>query len=153
MKAVSSSICEIISELQTLASLSNFSLGGGTNLAIQYNHRVSEDIDLFCPDIVGKQGFNKIEEEVKKYFGSRARSFDDPCDINDQFRFLRFFIDTKQGEPIKVELLQNMKNLYEIEIRDNIKLLSKKDIGLFKLISASNRSAKKDIYDLDFITD
>jgi predicted nucleotidyltransferase component of viral defense system len=153
MKTVSPSICEIISELQSLASLSNFSLGGGTNLAIQYNHRVSEDIDLFCPDIVGKQGFNKIEGEVKKYFGSRARSFDEPCDINDQFRFLRFFIDTKQGEPIKVELLQNMKNLYNIEVKDNIKLLSKKDIGLFKLISASNRSAKKDIYDLDFITD
>jgi hypothetical protein len=31
--------------------------------------------------------------------------------------------------------------------------LSKKDIGLLKLMSASNRKAKKDIYDLDYITD
>lgn len=153
MKAVSPAICEIISQLQSIQSLSDFSLGGGTNLAFQYNHRISEDIDLFYPNIIGKQGFNKVVEEVKEYYGARARSFDDPCDINDQFSFIRFFIDTKQGETIKVELLQNMKNLYDIEVKDNIKLLCKKDIGLFKLISAANRSAKKDIYDLDFITD
>jgi len=153
MKAVSPAICKIIFQLQSIPSLSEFSLGGGTNLAFQYNHRISEDIDLFCPNIVGKQGFKTIEEEVKNVFGKSARNFDDPCDINDQFCFIRFFIDAKQGETIKVELLQNMKNLYDIEVKDTIKLLSKKDIGLFKLVSASNRIAKKDIYDLDFITD
>ncbi|WP_051224233.1 nucleotidyl transferase AbiEii/AbiGii toxin family protein [Flavobacterium tegetincola] len=153
MKAVSPAIIKIISQLQSIPSISEFSLGGGTNLALQFNHRISEDIDLFCSGIVGKQGFKMIEEDVKKVFGKSARNFDDPCDINDQFCFIRFFIDTPEGETIKVELLQNMKNLYQIEIKDGIKVLSKKDIGIFKLISASNRFAKKDIYDLDFITD
>ena len=50
-------------------------------------------------------------------------------------------------------MLQNMKNLFDVEVNQGISLLSKKDIGLFKLISTSNRSTKKDIYDLDFITD
>lgn len=50
-------------------------------------------------------------------------------------------------------MLQNMKNLFELEVNQGISLLSKKDIGLFKLTSTSNRSSKKDIYDLDFITD
>jgi hypothetical protein len=45
-----------------------------------------------------------------------------------------------------------MKNLYPIEIKEGIRLLSKLDIGLFKLLSAANRATKKDIYDLDFIT-
>ncbi|OCB70977.1 hypothetical protein LPBF_11980 [Flavobacterium crassostreae] len=52
-----------------------------------------------------------------------------------------------------MEILQNMKNLFDVEVNQGIRLLSKKDIGLFKLISTSNRSTKKDIYDLDFITD
>ena len=52
-----------------------------------------------------------------------------------------------------MEKLQNMKNLFEVEVNQGISLLSKRDIGLFKLISTSNRSTKKDIYDLDFITD
>ena len=46
-----------------------------------------------------------------------------------------------------------MKNLFDVEVNQGISLLSKKEIGLFKLISTSNRSTKKDIYDLDFITD
>ena len=95
MSAVSSAIVKTILELQKLPSLSNFSLAGGTNLAIRYNHRISDDIDMFCYDIIGKAGFQKIEEEVKQYFGKRARSFDDPCDINDQYTFLRFYVDAE----------------------------------------------------------
>lgn len=152
MDAVSQDILKTISELQSLPSLSVFALGGGTNLALQFNHRISDDIDLFCPDVIGREGFQKIQKEVSDFYGSKAGRFDNPCDINDQFIFLRFFINTDSGSVLKVELLQNMKNIYPIEIKDNIRLFSKIDIGLFKLVSASNRATKKDIYDLDFIT-
>lgn len=54
---------------------------------------------------------------------------------------------------IKVDVLQNMKHLFKIETINEIRLFSKADIGLYKLVSLSNRSTKKDIYDLDFITD
>jgi Nucleotidyl transferase AbiEii toxin, Type IV TA system len=153
MDAVSPAIVKTIIQLQSLPSLANFNLAGGTNLALQYNHRVSDDIDLFCSEIIGIDGFDKIQEEVKKYFGKKARNFDNPCDINDQYIFLRFYIDTEEGTIIKVELLQNMKYIFDIETIDNIRLFSKKDIGLYKLVSLSNRTTKKDIYDLDFITD
>ena len=153
MSAVSPAIVKTILQLQNLPSLANFSLAGGTNLALQYNHRISDDIDLFCSEIVGLNGFNKIQEEVKAHFGKNARNFDNPCDINDQYSFLRFFIDTEDGTMIKVDVLQNMKHLFEIEIINDIRLFSKADIGLYKLVSLSNRSTKKDIYDLDFITD
>ncbi len=153
MSAVSPAIVKTIIQLQSLQSLANFSLAGGTNLALQYNHRISDDIDLFCSEIVGLEGFNKIQEEVKASFGKDARNFDNPCDINDQYSFLRFFIDTEEGTMIKVDVLQNMKHLFEIEAINDIRLFSKGDIGLYKLVSLSNRSTKKDIYDLDFITD
>lgn len=52
-----------------------------------------------------------------------------------------------------VEILQNFQRLDEIEIIDGIKLLTKQDVGLLKLMSGSNRASKKDIYDLDYITD
>ena len=153
MNAVTPAIIKAIIELQALPTISKFTLGGGTNLALQFNHRISDDIDFFCAEIIGKEGFKNIESEVKSYFGNKAKNFDDPCDINDQYCFLRFFLDLQDGTTIKVELLQNMKNLFDVEVNQGINLLSKKDIGLFKLISTSNRSTKKDIYDLDFITD
>jgi len=46
MKAVTSAIIKAIIELQTLPSVSKFTLGGGTNLALQFNHRISDDIDF-----------------------------------------------------------------------------------------------------------
>lgn len=47
MSAVSPELRKTILELQQLSSVSKFSLGGGTNLALRYSHRISIDIDLF----------------------------------------------------------------------------------------------------------
>lgn len=104
MSAVSPAILRAIQELQSLPSLSGFALGGGTNLALQFNHRISDDIDLFNPDIIGKIGFKKIESEVLAYYEDKATRFYDPCGISDQFSFLRFFVNTEEGVTIKVEL-------------------------------------------------
>ena len=151
-KAVSSTLLNTIKELQALNSLKNFALAGGTNLALRYNHRESIDIDLFCTDIIGFKGFKDAKLEIENFYGENAFNFIDPTAINDQFTFLRFFI--KKGETIiKVDLLQNMKILDPIEIVMGTRLLSVKDIGLFKLMSASSRPAKKDIYDLFYITE
>jgi hypothetical protein len=53
MRAVTPAIIKAIIELQTLPTVSKFNLGGGTNLALQFNHRVSDDIDFFCNEIIG----------------------------------------------------------------------------------------------------
>ncbi|WP_328516459.1 hypothetical protein [Aquimarina aquimarini] len=109
-------------------------------------------MDLFCPDIIGKKGFTAIEKELKQFYGNRVSGLSYPCNIDDQFCFMRFFLK-KNNETIKIELLQNFKNLEESEQLDDVRLLSINDIGTYKLSSAANRTAKKDIYDLDFITD
>jgi hypothetical protein len=44
MTAVTPAIIKSIIELQTLPTVSKFTLGGGTNLALQFNHRISDDI-------------------------------------------------------------------------------------------------------------
>jgi hypothetical protein len=45
--AVTPVLLETIKEVQSFQSLSLFALAGGTNLAFRYNHRASQDIDLF----------------------------------------------------------------------------------------------------------
>ena len=54
----------------------------------------------------------KFKEEVKTSFGKNARNFDNPCDINDQYSF-KIFIDTEDGTMIKVDVLQNMKHIFQ----------------------------------------
>ncbi|HEY8784211.1 MAG TPA: nucleotidyl transferase AbiEii/AbiGii toxin family protein [Mucilaginibacter sp.] len=152
MKALSDSLIETILELQQLPSLSKSSLGGGTNLAIRYGHRISYDIDLFFPGIIGKQGYEVIKEQVMAFYGHNVFAIDYPCDEDDQFLFQRFFL--RKGETaIKVEILQNMQTHREPEIINGIKLMNVYDIGSLKLMSASNRANHKDVYDLDYITD
>lgn len=85
-------------------------------------------------------------------YGDQVRLIPINGDLEEQFMFLRCFI-TKEDLTVKVEILQNIQYIFDIEIEDNIRLLSKRDVGLLKFMSASNRFAKKDIYDLDHITD
>lgn len=71
MKAVSPILYQSIKELQSLESLQAFALAGGTNLAVRFNHRESIDIDLFCTEIIGFTGFQKIQQEVKDFYGKK----------------------------------------------------------------------------------
>ncbi len=152
MQAVSSALLKTIKELQTLPSLSKFALAGGTNLALRFNHRISEDIDLFATDIIGIGDFENIEAEVRELYEDSVISIVYPIKENDQFVFLRFII--KKGDiTIKVDFIQNMKALYPFETIKGVICYDIKDIGLFKLVSCSNRPAKKDIYDLEYITE
>lgn len=155
MSAVSEVLLQTIIELQSLPSLSQFSLAGGTNLAFRFNHRESQDIDLFCPEIVGIKHLESIEKEVINFYGKKnVTGIDYPADKESaQYSFFRCFITKPCGETIKVEIIQNMKMMDAVEIVDNVRLVTTKDLGLFKLISGSSRAAKKDIYDLDFITE
>ncbi len=153
MSAVTPLLRKTISEAQNLPSVSCFALGGGTNLAIRYGHRISIDIDFISPEIVGKSGLESIVSEMQEYFGNdlmKAILINE--DLGEQFMFLRIFLNA-ETEIIKIEFLQNMKCLFDWEIVENFRLVNKNDIGLFKLMSSTNRFAKKDIYDLDFITD
>ena len=152
MAAVSAELLETIIELQGLSSLKNAVLGGGTNLAIRYDHRMSTDIDLFFSGIIGKSGYREIEDEIQSHFGGNASRLDYPCDESDQYMFMRFWVK-KRELTIKVEIIQNASFLDDPEVIIGARLASIRDIGLLKLMTASNRASFKDIYDLDYLTD
>ena len=152
MAAVSAELLETIIELQGLSSLKNAVLGGGTNLAIRYDHRMSTDIDLFFSGIIGKSGYREIEDEIQAHFGGNASRLDYPCNESDQYMFMRFWIK-KDELTIKVEIIQNASFLDDPEVIIGARLASIRDIGLLKLMTASNRASFKDIYDLDYLTD
>lgn len=94
----------------------------------------------------------RIRKEVENHFEDQAISFIDLTNINDQFTFLRFFIKSN-SVIIKVDLIQNMKSIDPIEEIEGVRVYSLRDFGLFKMLSASSRTAKKDIYDLYYITE
>lgn len=140
-------------ELQKLPCMESFAIAGGTGLAIRYGHRQSVDLDLFSPELIGIDGMNGIIEALGIHFGpERILSIQLINDENgDQYCFVRALIK-KNDTQIKVELLQNVPLLDELEVIDGIRMVSARDIGLLKLSSLCSRQAKKDAYDLDLIT-
>ena len=146
-------IYNLILELQSINEIESFALAGGTSLALRYNHRISIDIDLFSSTTIGKIGFEAIQKKLKLHYQDSLNF----CELinaesGNQYCFLRALIN-KEGNDIKVEFIQNIQILEPVELYESVKIISIKDIGMMKLMSASSRKAKKDIYDLDFITE
>lgn len=80
----------------------------GANLALGHNHRLSIAIDLFCSEIIGIEGFNKIAGEVQEFYKDKICGLDFPCQIDDQYVFLRIFVHQEETF-IKVGMLQNFQ--------------------------------------------
>jgi hypothetical protein len=152
MIAVSKELVRFIKQLQSLRCLNDSYLAGGTNLAIRYNHRVSEDIDLFFGDIIGRAGLDTVAHEIKHHFRGNVFNIEYPYDQDDQYAFLRVFLKSR-NKLVKVEILQNMICVEKPEIVSDFKLGCVADIGMMKLVTAANRASFKDIYDLDYLTD
>jgi predicted nucleotidyltransferase component of viral defense system len=124
-----------------LEELRDFFLVGGTALALQLNHRVSVDLDLFtrsefnCDEILqslsGNFQFNIIKKQEKNLM-------------------MLYLSDPGSSEStVKVDFLRYPHPLIDHQIQyEGIRLISVKDIIPMKLSAISGRGAKKDFYDI-----
>ncbi len=149
-KGVSDELYSVILKLMNEPLLKDFLLGGGTNLAIKYNHRESTDIDLFSTSIVGTEKLNLICEYIKKEFGSENVIINKQNFNSEQFAWLQI---TLKKESIKLDIIQNLKLLHKHEVKDGIRLISDIDIGALKLLAAADRGHQKDFYDLYLLSE
>jgi hypothetical protein len=133
--------------------LSDFYLGGGTNLAIKYNHRVSIDIDLFSSGVVGRKRMHEIAIVLRKKYAEYNIELDLENAESENLSFIRSVIN-RNGEDIKIEIIQNIKMLRQPEITgDGIRLINDLDIASLKLLAAADRGEQKDFYVLYLLSE
>jgi biotin synthase-related radical SAM superfamily protein len=130
---------ETLTGLMQCQTLKDFYLVGGTALALQWGHRISDDIDMFrftTEDVDGTLILDEIEGK-----------FQNVSELSRQNYYLKLLING-----VKIDLLRYKHPLITpiIEI-DGIRMLSPQDIAPMKLLAISNRGAKKDFYDLYFM--
>jgi len=147
---VSDVLYSVILKLMTEPLLEDFLLGGGTNLAIKYNHRLSTDIDLFSTIIVGTEKLNLICNYIENEFGADNVLISKQNFGSEQFAWLQISLIK---EEIKLDIIQNLKLLHDFELKDNIRLINDIDIGALKLLAASDRGNQKDFYDLYLLSE
>lgn len=132
-RTVKPALLELLKELMQVDELKSFNLVGGTALALQYGHRFSEDIDLFCFN-----SFHQIALQKK---------------LNDlyapDFIVNNYYLIQCVCKGIKVDLLNcPYPPLFQPIEEDGIRMLQIKDIAPMKLAAIANRGAKKDFFDL-----
>jgi len=152
LNGVSEDLKNTIKEIMESPLLASFNLGGGTNLALKYNHRLSIDIDLFSAKI---HSINELDE-IANYFIDKynLKETIDKYNFNKQDPYSeKAWI--KIGIPAlntKIDIIQNLQLLKKPEIIDGIRLIHDDDIGALKLLAAANRGSQKDFYDLFLLT-
>lgn len=126
----------VLKELMGLKIVSDFSLAGGTALALLRGHRKSVDLDFFSPQPFDAQ---ELFEEIRLSLGHRT------CTMIDQ-KNNKLGLDI---DHIKIEFISHRYPLLAEPITyDEIRLFSIPDIVAMKLNAATNRGSKKDFYDL-----
>jgi len=131
-KAVSDRLLRLIRDFGKDPLAKNFYLAGGSALALQLGHRVSEDLDFFTEDksfIVPSVNFIQNEGGT--------------IEVNEPHTIL--------GEinQVRISFFHLPYPLIEAPlIYEGVRIAQLKDILCMKMIAISQRAAKKDFYDL-----
>ena len=136
-KAVKPDTLELLKRISTLNSLTNFALGGGTNLALRIGHRLSIDLDFFT----------NSEFANALIFQNITREFPTADLLFEQNQTMMFNING-----IKVDfILYPFSWLEPFDLIADSRFISITDIIPMKLQALSNRFSKKDFWDIAFL--
>lgn len=125
---------ELLKRLVQQPFLQPFALAGGTNLALQFGHRLSVDLDLFT-----NQGFP--EQEI---FDELFAVFPNLLKTDEARNTLSLIV-----EGVKVDLLAHRYALLKPFTQDEgIRFWAIEDVIAMKLGAVSGRGAKKDFWDI-----
>lgn len=126
--------------------LSTFYLTGGTALAACYfNHRLSEDIDLFTPALFDQNTIIEAMNGITKAMHARSSY----VRIHES---LQYILTLPKQKKLKVDFVPyHFKQLEPTIELDGIHVDSIEDIAVNKLLAISQRTASKDYVDLYFL--
>ncbi|ADB36596.1 Domain of unknown function DUF1814 [Spirosoma linguale DSM 74] len=130
---------ELLKRLMQQPFLAPFALAGGTNLALQFGHRLSVDLDLFTT-----QSFS-----AEDLFEELLVNFPTVIKIDEARNTLSLFL-----EGVKVDLLAHRYPLLSPFTEEfGIRFWSIQDVIAMKLGAISGRGAKKDFWDIAELLD
>ena len=141
-EAISDSVWNLLHRLNSIAQMKSCYLGGGTALALQLGHRISEDLDFFV-----------VEEFDHLSFETAIQSKSlNTLVLNHSFGHTELIIQS-----VKVDLIRERIPLKfppkPIDSRmENLRMADPRDIGRMKILSIGSRGSKKDFVDLYCLT-
>lgn len=135
-KSVDPRLLELLNAVMTEPAFKDFSLVGGTSLALQIGHRLSVDLDLFGKCEIDHDQFTSILSNFGK--------------VQLLKKSQNILILTVDG--IKVDFVNyDFPILKDLRTENQIRLASREDILAMKLNAIAGRGSKKDFIDVYFL--
>jgi len=145
MKGLSQQTAEVFEQISKLEFIKNYTLTGGTALALQLGHRLSEDLD-FCKWRKNKNTFVRIDDwkqitDDLVTIGKVEKNILDDNHIDFKVNDVKitFYADNEFKEP---------KELLKQSFLNNIKIADVKSIGIMKVALMLHRNSHRDYYDI-----
>ena len=135
---------KVFERISRLECIKDYVLMGGTALALQLNHRLSEDLD-FCRWHKEKNeklhvDWRCIQDELQAVGDTRISLLDDnQCDYIVDGVKITFLDDNRLKAP---------ETLQKIPVINNLQMVDSKTIGVMKLEIMSRRSVFRDFYNI-----
>ena len=145
MNGLSQHTEEIFEQISNLKCIKNYTLIGGTALALQLGHRLSEDLD-FCKWRKSRNDFIRIDEwkQITNELTAIGAVEQDVLDDNHiDYKVngvkITFYADNEFKEP---------KGLVKQPFLNNIQIADTKSIGIMKVALILHRNSHRDYYDI-----
>lgn len=127
---------DILRAVLTTDTFDSFCLVGGTALALQFGHRLSEDLDFFTPEAFDKE---LVKFELQQ-IGNWQVDSENKIGLRGKLNGIKMDFVTYRY-PV----------LQPFTVIEGVRMLSLADISAMKLSAITNRGAKKDFYDVYFL--
>jgi predicted nucleotidyltransferase component of viral defense system len=130
------STLDILRAISKANAFADFCLVGGTALALQFGHRLSEDLDFFSATLFDKE---LIKFELQD-IGNWHTDSENKIGLRGKLNGIKTDFVTYRYPYIQ-----------PVTVIDGIRMLSLADISAMKLSAITNRGVKKDFYDVFFL--
>ena len=126
----------VLKKMMSIPELADFSLVGGTALALRYGHRKSVDLNLFSPS---EFDMDTITAALERTFPTTYQHIS-----NNEIGIFGYI------ENVKIDLVKYHFHpiIAPIIVEDGIRFLSDKDIMAMKINAILRRGVKKDFWDI-----
>ena len=141
-EAISDSLWGLLQRLNEMPFVRSCYLGGGTALALQLGHRISDDLDLFSPQTLDQNTWLRDITDAGL----------DAIVVNQTQNHMELAIGAVKVDMIReqIPLLFPTKPIHSQLA--NLEMADSRDIGRMKLIAIGSRGSKKDFVDLYCLT-
>ncbi|MBR5924158.1 MAG: nucleotidyl transferase AbiEii/AbiGii toxin family protein [Bacteroidales bacterium] len=148
-ETVSPLLINSLRKLMEAEAFRPFRLVGGTNLSLQFGHRISDDIDLFTDAPYGSLDFSLFERYLEMTF-----PFVETPSTSDVVGFGKmYYIGLNTNYEVKLDLMYTDEFFSPAPVIDGIRFASPDQVVAMKMQAIATGGRKKDWWDIHMLLD